>query len=351
MTPRIRNEIVRHELETLLREGEIDTTAYSRLVALYPSGWDWRSLGGLFLLFGALSIAAGIVLFLRNILDFTYEKLSVLLAVVTILLFVIGQWQKRRQRPMVAQSAELLAGLTLIGLTFSLGIVFSDGSGNWPVLVLIDLLILLPVAYLLNNVQLLKLAAVLFFVWFGGRTGYVSGWGAYWFSMNYPMRFLIAAVPIAGLGFLHMQAERGLLSAYRGFAKVWISSGLFFAEMALWLMSLFGNYDLNRMMSFHDEAPVLFLFNMLWALANIGLIFVGAKLAFRMLVGYGSTFLIIQGYTLFFAHLAENMGLFASSFIAGIATLGLAFMFENNRRNRKAAAGQEETVGNPGSDS
>ncbi|KTG57233.1 membrane protein, partial [Klebsiella pneumoniae] len=27
--------------------------------------------------------------------------------------------------------------------------------------------------------------------WFGAETGYVSGWGAYWLGMNYPIRFVL----------------------------------------------------------------------------------------------------------------------------------------------------------------
>jgi hypothetical protein len=26
--------------------------------------------------------------------------------------------------------------------------------------------------------------------WFGAETGYMSGWGAYWLGMNYPVRFI-----------------------------------------------------------------------------------------------------------------------------------------------------------------
>jgi len=52
----------------------------------------------------------------------------------------------------------------------------------------------------------------------------------------------------------------------------------------------------------------------------------------RMLTGYGATFLIIQTYTLFFAHLAENLGLPLSLLIAGSGALGLTFYLEKRRR-------------------
>ena len=43
----------------------------------------------------------------------------------------------------------------------------------------------------LANPLLLVLSAVVFFCWFGGVTGYASGWAMYWFGMNYPLRFLL----------------------------------------------------------------------------------------------------------------------------------------------------------------
>ena len=70
------------------------------------------------------------------------------------------------------------------------------------------------------------------------RQGYASGWGAYWFGMNYPLRFLIAAIVMIAIAVIHQQSEKGWLAPFRGFFKVWLSSGLFFAEMALWLLSL-----------------------------------------------------------------------------------------------------------------
>jgi len=52
----------------------------------------------------------------------------------------------------------------------------------------------------------------------------------------------------------------------------------------------------------------------------------------RMLTGYGATFLVIQIYTLFFAHLAEHLGLLLSLLIAGGGALALTFWLEERRR-------------------
>ena len=102
---------------------------------------------------------------------------------------------------------------------------------------------MIPLAYALHNVFILILSAVVFFVWFGGFTGYSSSWGAYWFGMNYPLRFLLAGAIIILVGLLHRFSEEKILVNYRDFYKVWLSVGIYFSEMALWLLSLFGNFN------------------------------------------------------------------------------------------------------------
>lgn len=335
MNPQSRNRRVHRELDQLLREGLLDEAKHAQLSANYPlTGWDWRSLGRWFLIFGAISVMAGLSILARTLFDFTLEKLAILLGIALIASFGAAQWL-RRTRPelvMTVSSLELLGGLLLIGLTFTLGAIFSTGSGNWPSLLLIDLLVLLSLSYALNNPLLLVLSAVVFFGWFGGFTGYASGWGAYWFGMNYPLRFLMVALAIIAIGVVHQQSEQGPLARYRGFCKIWLSSGLFFAEMALWLLSLFGNFDLENHSWHLGSSAELFLFNLLWAALNGILIVLGARWAMRMLSGYGATFLIIQIYTLFFAHLAKDLGFLLSTLVAGGGALALTFWLEQRRR-------------------
>jgi len=335
MNPQSRNRSICRELAALLREGVLTETLYAQLVERYPTeGWDWRSLGRWFLIFGAVSIMAGVALISRTLFEFTLSKLAVLLGIATLAGFGGGQWLKHSRPALMwsALSLELLGGLLLIGLTFTFGMIYSTGSGNWPALLLIDLVLLVGLSYALRNVLLLILSAVVFFCWFGGFTGYASGWGAYWFGINYPLRFLLAAMTMIAVAVIHQQSEVGVLARYRGFCKVWLSAGLFFAEMALWLLALFGNFNLEDSRWYRSGAAELVLFNVLWAAMNVGLIGSGARLAMRMLTGYGATFLIIQIYTLFFAHLAEHLGLLLSLLIAGGGALALTFYLEQRRR-------------------
>lgn len=330
-----RNQAIRAELDQLLREGLLDTAAHAQLSAQYPAGkWNWRSLGRWFLVLGTVAAAAGAVVLVREVYVFTLRGLAVVLAAATPGLLAAGWKLRQRTWLWTGRALELLAAFALIGLTFTLGILHSRGSGNWPVLLLVDLAALLALAYALNNVLLLILSTVVFFIWFGGATGYDAAWSAYWFGMNYPLRFLGAAVFIGLAGLAHLRAEHGPLAAYRGFAKVWISAALFLGEMALWLLSLFGNY--GGMDDWHlATGAELTAFNLVWLVLNPALAYAGIRRGPPMLTGYGATFFVIQLYTLFFTQIAQSLGWLPSLLVAGGSALGLAMALESRRRAAK----------------
>lgn len=334
MSPGRFNRRMHRELDALCREGLLDADSYAALSARYPVvSWDWRSLGRWFLIFGVISAAAGVGILAHELFQFTLRKLAVVLALLTVSAFAASWRLRLRKLHWAARAAELGGGLLLIGLTFTLGYIYSTGSGNWSALLLIDLVILLPLAYALNNVLLLVLNLVVFFTWFGGVTGYVSGWGAYFFGMNYPLRFAMAGAVIALFGFAHRHAEAGPLARYQGFFLVWLSGGVFFAEMALWLLSLFGNFgDIHSF--YHSTAAELWLFNLLWAGVNGLLLWLGSRYRLRMLRGYAITFLIIQGYTQYFWHVAPEFGMVFGTFVAGAIAFGLLRWFERTRHPR-----------------
>src|SRR5207248_4518152 len=109
-----------------------------------------------------------------------------------------------------------------------------------PALVGIDAALLLVLAYVLANRLVLVLAAINLFSFFGGETGYDSGWGAYWLGMNYPLRFVAAGLVTLVLAWAH---ARWLTGARQGFARVWAHVGLLDLHLALWFFALFGYFN------------------------------------------------------------------------------------------------------------
>src|SRR3990172_5063160 len=68
---------------------------------------------------------------------------------------------------------------------------------------------------------------------------------------------------------------------------------------------------------------------------SIFLVALGTRYLMRMLRGYGVTFLIIQGYTLYFWHVAGEFGKVLGTAVAGASALWLVFWFEKQRKEKQ----------------
>jgi hypothetical protein len=73
--------------------------------------------------------------------------------------------------------------------------------------------------------------------WFGTETGYMSGWGAYYLGMNFPLRFVLFGGALIGLSLLFKRYAH-----FRDFAHSTYVMGLLYLFIALWILSIFGNY-------------------------------------------------------------------------------------------------------------
>ena len=333
-----RNHLVQQELRELTRLEMISNEQYLQLTARYPiSRWDFSSLSRWFIWFGALTTVGSAGILVHEHLHPTLKDLLIALSLVFVALIVGANRLKIRGYPSTASGLEFVAGIVVLGWSFTLASMFNDGSGNWPKVLLYDLIVIFTLTYLLNNIKLLALSLTVFFTWFGGVTGYVSGWGAYFFGMNYPLRFVCAGALIAGFGYLHLLAESGPLARYRNFSKAWISGGLFLTEMALWILSIHGNFGEMSSYRHRSAASELIFFNLAWATLNAALIYYGSRWRYRMLVGYGATFGIIEAYTLFFHFLAPSFGPTLSFFLAGGSALWLVFELERRLKGRSSS--------------
>ena len=129
--------------------------------------------------------------------------------------------------------------------------------------------------------------------WLGAETGYISGWGAYYFSMNYPLLFVVFGGLVAAVA---LQFEN-----FKGFEPLFgmtLKVGLFYLFMALWIMSIFGNQTSGFWR--RPERLELFAWILLFAAVAVWAIWLGMKKDSSVLRGYGLVFLLINIYTRFF---------------------------------------------------
>jgi hypothetical protein len=136
--------------------------------------------------------------------------------------------------------------------------------------------------------------------WFGAETGYVSGWGAYWLGMNYPIRFVLFGGALLALcyGAQSLLRQRQLFTVSK-------AMGLTYLFIALWILSIFGNYDAD---SWYNVSQARLLpWGLLFAAAAGVCIFISLKTDDGMLRGFGLTFLAINLYTRFFEFFWNGM--------------------------------------------
>jgi hypothetical protein len=214
-----------------------------------------------------------------------------------------------------------------------LGKAFDTGSRNYALLFLLAAVTYAGLGLWFPSKLVWLFALLALGSWFGTHTGYRSGRGAYWLGMNYPARFVLFGLALTGLS----QAFR-LFERFRDFFKVTYIMGLLYLFIALWIMSIFGNYDeVTRWL--RAGKFELFGWSLAFAAAALAAIFVGLKYDDAASRGFGLTFLFINLYTKYFEYFWDS--LHKAVFFA---ILGLSFWLLGSRAEKIWLLGRRRPV-------
>ena len=326
------------ELEELAARGVLSWDQANKLKARYPVAP--RSLGVLVKVFaavGAVCAMAGagflaqehviaLYNFLKDKVDWRLAAEGSLLLAFVALLLQGSKLKALRPRPILGELFELAGAFALQGLTVVMARHYATGSDNWPALLGIDAGLLLLLAYALGNRLILWYALADFFFYFGAETGYVSGWGAYYLGMTYPVRFLGIGLVTLGAAWAHGELVRGRLAK---FTRVYAHYGLLLINLSLWFLSLFGYFE-NAKVRWDGTLGERLVFSGLWAVVSVASLLAGAQTGLRLLRGYGLTFLIINLYTFYFQFVVANSSgtWFVHLLLTGGSLLWLGFHME-----------------------
>ena len=251
-----------------------------------------------------------------------------------------GALSIRRRHPHRVYSTEAIFFIGVLALAVSvyfLGVAVGRGSDHYAPLFLLASVLYALLGLWFPSALVWVFALVSLGAWMGTETGYMAGYGAYFLGMNYPLRFVIfgAALTLLGVAGQHASSQ-GRLLAMSPQTKV---MGLLYLFIALWIMSIFGNY--GDMRAWHGVRQYQFL---PWALAfgavAVAAIWYGLKRDDGVLRGFGLTFLFINLYTRFFEYFWDSMhkAIF-------FAVLALSFWFIGSRAERIWHFGQGKLAG------
>lgn len=181
------------------------------------------------------------------------------------------------------------------------GKMIDTGSGHFSLLLLLASIVYAMLGLWFPSKLVWIFALLSMGSWFGAETGYASGWGAYYLGMNYPMRFvLFGIVLITASSYIFRQWAKRV-----DFLAPTRVMGILYLFIALWIMSIFGNYGDPETWERAKQIE-LFHWSLLFGAASIVSIYHGVKYDDGMTRGFGITFIFINLYTRFFEYFWED---------------------------------------------
>jgi hypothetical protein len=216
------------------------------------------------------------------------------------------------QRVYGNEAAFFLGVLALAASIYFLGVVIDAADRNYALLFLIAAVVYALLGLWFPSSLVWVFALLSLGSWMGAETGYLSGQGMYFLGMSYPLRFvlfgaLLAVLGIAGEGAWGAGAASpqplDRLIAMSAETKV---IGLLNLFVALWIMSIFGNYgDIDQWERVRQHE--LLHWSVLFGAAAIAAIWYGLKHDDAVLRGFGLVFLLINLYTRFFEYFWDSL--------------------------------------------
>ncbi len=318
---------IHRAVEAWGKEGVIDQAEQQRLLAhIEPQSIDWQRLSRYaFWLACACVLIALATLFNDSALMamlsllFNFSGLGRIIAP-ALIATGLYYWGFRRQRRQAhwqySTEAILFLGVVFTAISlWQLGERLDTGSGYIAPLFLVGCAIYGIIGWIARSGLVWLFFIISLACWFGAETGYRAGY--YWFSMGYPLRFVLFGVVVLGICIAshHWLQQRQLYTVSK-------AMGLFYLFMALWILSLFGQHTLDGW--YGTRQARLFLWALLFAIVAVVCIAISLKTDDGMLRGFGLTFLGINLYTQFFAFFWDGLNkvMFFMILAASLALLG-----------------------------
>ena len=304
------DEAISHWQET----GAIDGATAEQLHGSYETkGFDWKrlaqyafwvALSCVVLAFLSLFADRMVLRWIKQLYDTPDVVICIFCLVLAVVFYAWGFRNKRRYPSKTFSNESLmmlgvLATATFIGY---IGKIVDRGSGHFSLLFLASVVIYGVLAVKLSSRLIWAFALVAFGIWFATETAYHSDWGFRFWGMNYPLRFTLFGALVTGVavGWQHR------IRPISRFQQLTYVIGLTYLMVALWLLSIFGNYaDLDlwsQVRQWH-----IFYWGLLSSAVSLGLAWYGLKKHDHVAREFGIVFLIINIYTRFFEYLWDNI--------------------------------------------
>jgi hypothetical protein len=317
--------IVTHAIQRWRQGGVIDDPTAARLTdSIVVASFDWQRTARYAFIISifCLVIAVGAILadeVLMKLLMRIFNAPAIVkcgfFAAVSAGIFWYGLFLRKRypHRLYGNESVFFLGVLALAAAVFFLGVAIDTGTGHYSVLFLIASVLYALLGLWFPSALVWVFGLLSLGAWMGTETGYVSGHGMYFLGMNYPLRFVIFGAALTVLGVAGQHSFVDVSAGSSKFKDRLLSMspqttviGLLNLFVALWIMSIFGNYgDMTQWEKVRQYE--LLHWSLLFGAVAIAAIWYGLKRDDGVLRGFGLTFLFINLYTRFFEYFWDSI--------------------------------------------
>lgn len=298
--------IVKDSIEAWQQEKIINSVEAERLksaISIIPFNWKklakysfWVAIITFIISIGSLISDIDIQRIFAYLFNAPASYKCISLTILSCLIFWLGKYrQKKRPSQFYQNEAILFIGvLVTASAVYQLGRAIDTGSGHFSLLILLSCILYAVLGYWFKSKLIWFFSILSLGAWFGAETGYISGWGAYYLGMNFPMRFVLFGGVLTALAYhMHRIPQLAL------FENVTLVMGLLYLFIALWILSIFGDY--GDMSVWRNVKQIeLMHWSLLFAIGAIIALYHGLKTDNSITKGFGLTFLFINLYTRFF---------------------------------------------------
>lgn len=307
-------ETISNALSYWEREGLIDSETTQRLRDSYEvKGFDWRrlaqysfwvALSCVVLAFLSLFIDKEVLEIFTKLYDTPNIVISILCAVLAILFYALGYYQKKRypQKRLSSESLMVLGVFATATCVGYLGKVIDKMDGSYSLLFLLSIIIYTVLAIQLSSKTIWTFMLVALGIWFATETAYHSHWGFKFWGMNYPLRFTLFGALLTAFA-LWVQPK---MRAARSFQQLSYLIGIIYLLISLWLLSIFGNYDdLDKWVKV-KQYHILY-WGLISTAVSLAFAWYGLRKNDAIAREFGITFVLINLYTRYFEYLWDNL--------------------------------------------
>ncbi|MGN0019625.1 MAG: DUF2157 domain-containing protein [Sphingobacterium hotanense] len=246
--------------------------------------------------------------YLNTLIEKFYDTPNVVFCLVfaglAVLFYMLGfrNKQKNPEKTFSNETLMLAGSFSTAACIGFLGQILDRTDHYFTILFLLSIIIYGFLSVKLGSKLIWVFTLVALGIWFATETALHSNWGFKFWGMNYPLRFTIFGALLTAFA-VFAQDKIKPLAIFRSTSYV---IGLLYTMIALWLLSIFGNYsDLEKWSSVRQYE--IFYWGLLGIGVSLGLALYGMKAKDNVSRDIGFVFFILNLYTRFVEYLWDNI--------------------------------------------